>query len=911
MHVERTESFKAGARVAAALALAAMCAAVSPASSSAAGRTSPLQTDPVLGAAKLTASDPDSSVDDFLGRSIATSSDGSVVVAGSPNAGGKGAAYVFVRPPSGWSDAHEVAKLTASDGHDYDHFGDSVAVSGDGSTVVVGAGEAPANNPVEGPGAVYVFTSHDGWASFSQTAELKASDGANYDGLGVSVGVSSNGATVVAGAPSADGQAGAAYVFTTTNGWLSHSQAKLTAPGGASGDIFGVSVAIDSNGASVAVGAPGTKVGSNAEQGAAYVFLPTNGSWVNNSNPWKLTTTTSGGAAVDEAGISIAMSGDGTKVIAGAPFADGHIGAAYVWVKPSIGGWQNETGAAKLSPSDATPGDWLGFSVAISSGSTAVVGAPYALGGKGGAYIFGERFFLGSLRWRSGTERARLFASDGAPADQLGAGGDGLGSAVAISSDGSGVFAGAPSNTFGHGAAYAFRRPAATSIACRPASVAAGETSSCTASIENIDAGGATPTGTVSFTSDSAGTFSGGGACTLAPTVTTGVASCQISYTPTGVGSGTHKVTGSYGADSAHAASDGTTSMGVTAAFTSTAVSCQPAALVVRDSTQCTVTVDDTMAGLMPSGSVRFTSGSGGSFSNGGSCTLVATALPAAASCRIRYTPTAVGSGTHSIIARYSGDAAHAGSQGTETLAVDRATTSTTVACLPLSVSVGRGAVCNAIVTDTASGPGSMTPTGAVRFTTGTAGSFGAGGSCALSPTAVAGVASCPLTYTPSAVGRGTHTITAGYGGDGNHTGSRGSTLIAVSGGTAATSAGHGAARGGAAPKVKIGRGKLASVNGYAAVLLSCPTGHNSCTGAMSIYTANRGASRLLARERFQIMPGYNDLINVHLSARVLKQLKRFRTVRVTLVARTQDGAGNSSTATRSATLVLRHKHHR
>lgn len=908
MHVQWTARLKAAVRVATALTLAAVGAAVSPATSAAVGRTYPLQVDPVLGAAKLTASDPDSSVDDFLGRSVATSSDGSIVVAGSPNAGGTGAAYVFVRPPSGWSDAHEVAKLTASDGHDYDHFGDSVAVSSDGSTIVVGADWAPANKPGEGPGAVYVFTSHDGWATFSQTAELNASDGVNYDALGASVGVSSNGATVVAGAPGADGQTGAAYVFTTANEWVSHSQAKLTAPGGA---LLGGSVAIDSDGASVAVGAPGTKVGANAQQGAAYVFLPTNGSWVNNSNPWKLTTTNSGGVAGDEVGISIAMSGDGTKVIAGAPLADGHVGAAYVWVKPSIGGWQSETGAAKLSPSDATPGDWLGFSVAISSGSTAVAGAPYALGGKGGAYVFGERFVLGGLHWRSGPERARLSASDGAPADPLGSGGDGLGSAVAISGDGSGVFAGAPSNTFGHGAAYAFRRPAATSVACQPASVAAGGTSSCTASVENIDAGGTTPTGTVSFTSDSAGTFSGDGACTLAPTVTTGVASCQISYTPTGVGSGMHKITGSYGADSAHAASDASTSIGVTAASTSATVSCQPAAVVIRDTTQCIVTVNDTMAGLMPSGSVRFASGSGGSFSDGGSCTLAGTALPAAASCQVGYTPTAVGSGTHAISASYGGDAAHADSQGAATIAVAPASTATTVACQPLSVSVGHGAVCSAIVTDTASGPGSMTPTGAVRFTTGTAGSFGAGGSCTLSPTAVAGVASCPLTYTPSIVGRGTHTITAGYGGDGNHAGSSGSALIAVSGSAAATGTGNGAAQAGAAPKVKVGPGKLTSINGYAAVRLSCPGGHKSCAGTLSIYTTNRGASRLLARERFQIMPGYNDLINVHLSARILRQLKRFRTLRVTLVARTLDGAGNSTTTMRSATLILRHKHHR
>src|SRR2546427_2760316 len=59
------------------------------------------------------------------------------------------------------------------------------------------------------------------------------------------------------------------------------------------------------------------------------------------------------------------------------------------------------------------------------------------------------------------------------------------------------------------------------------------------------------PTGTVSWTSDGTGTFSAA-SCTLDAT-----GKCTVSYTPTAVGTGTHKITGSYGGDAKHATSTG------------------------------------------------------------------------------------------------------------------------------------------------------------------------------------------------------------------------------------------------------------------------------------------------------------------------------------------------------------------
>ncbi|HYK67058.1 MAG TPA: FG-GAP repeat protein, partial [Streptosporangiaceae bacterium] len=112
---------------------------------------------------------------------------------------GEGAAYVFVEPRSGWADATQTAKLTHSDGGNATVFGISVGISGD--TVVAGAGLATVGANFD-QGAAYIFVRPgSGWADETQTAKLTASDGAAGDQFGTSVAISGN--TAVAGAPGA------------------------------------------------------------------------------------------------------------------------------------------------------------------------------------------------------------------------------------------------------------------------------------------------------------------------------------------------------------------------------------------------------------------------------------------------------------------------------------------------------------------------------------------------------------------------------------------------------------------------------------------------------------------------------------------------------------------------------------
>ncbi len=165
------------------------------------------------------------------------------------------------------------AELTASDGAAGDQFGFSIALSGDGNTAVVGAFGHTVNGNVY-QGAAYVFTNSGG--NWSQQAELSASDGAAGDWFGDSVALSGDGNTAVLGASghAVNGNQiqGAAYVFTNSAGSWSQQQ-ELTASDGAGGDLFGNSVTLSSDGNTALAGAPYHTVNGNANQGAAYTFV--------------------------------------------------------------------------------------------------------------------------------------------------------------------------------------------------------------------------------------------------------------------------------------------------------------------------------------------------------------------------------------------------------------------------------------------------------------------------------------------------------------------------------------------------------------------------------------------------------------------------------------------------------------
>lgn len=194
----------------------------------------------------------------------------------------QGAAYVFSQSsPSGWTGTITGgAQLTASDAAYDDNFGASVALSevnGD-DTVAIGA---PNHEFTVGyQGAVYVFTAPVGsWTSTTQKAELMASDATLLDALGTSVAVSGDGSTVVASAPghpSTGGRSGpgAAYVFVQPSGgsWTGTvTQSTELVGANEPSDSVGGAEQVAMSGSDIAVGNPNAL---STDEGDAWIFGP-------------------------------------------------------------------------------------------------------------------------------------------------------------------------------------------------------------------------------------------------------------------------------------------------------------------------------------------------------------------------------------------------------------------------------------------------------------------------------------------------------------------------------------------------------------------------------------------------------------------------------------------------------------
>ena len=316
----------------------------------------------------------DTSQHDGFGNSVSISSDGDTAIVGAnlEDTGGTsaGSAYIFTRSGSTWS---QQAKIQASDTQSGDNFGVSVSISSDGNTVVVGA-------RTEGTGgSAYIFTVSG--TSWSQQAKIQASDAQSSDNFGVSVSISSDGSSVIVGANTEDTtatDAGSAYIFTRS-GTSWSQQAKIQASDAEGGDHFGFSVSMSDNGNYVIVGSP--QEGSVAYfAGASYIFTRSGTSW---SQQAKIVgSDTSGG---NRFGYSVGISNDGDFVISGALYANTG-GSAYVFSRSGTS-WTQES---KVEASNAGSGDFFGSSVAI-NGSTAIVGAydeDTTSDSSGSAYIF-------------------------------------------------------------------------------------------------------------------------------------------------------------------------------------------------------------------------------------------------------------------------------------------------------------------------------------------------------------------------------------------------------------------------------------------------------------------------------------------------------------------------------------------
>ncbi len=231
----------------------------------------------------------DAAADDLFGFTIALDNTGQTLAVGAIRedssavgvngdafntaANKSGAVYVYVREDDTWA---EQAFIKASNTSAGDNFGQALSLSGDGNTLAVAAvKEASSATGIDGEqsfddapvaGAVYVFVRTD--TDWAQQAYLKASNTDANDSFGIALSLSNTGDLLAVGASAEESnavgingnqfdntaQAGATYVFER-NGTQWAQKTYLKASNTGEGDRFGISVALNSDGKTLAVGA--------------------------------------------------------------------------------------------------------------------------------------------------------------------------------------------------------------------------------------------------------------------------------------------------------------------------------------------------------------------------------------------------------------------------------------------------------------------------------------------------------------------------------------------------------------------------------------------------------------------------------------------------------------------------------
>jgi hypothetical protein len=288
---------------------------------------------------------------------------------------------LLVPTPAAGAQPHVSARLVSTEGSLASRFGDSVALSADGRTALVGA---PLDS--EGRGAAWVFVKTEaGWVQ--QGGGLFPSDVVGQAEVGSAVALSEDGDVAIVGGLKDDGSRGAAWIFTRGNGVWTQQGAKLQpsdADPGTSAVLFGASVALSADASTAIVGGYGDTPGG---YGAAWVFTRSGGSWSQQGPKLAPANETLGADGFYSwFGVSVALSGDGSTALIGGQHDDEQAGAAWVFVR-SGSSWTQQ--GEKLTSGEHVGPQLFGNSVALSGdGNTALVAGEEDNGGYGAVWTF-------------------------------------------------------------------------------------------------------------------------------------------------------------------------------------------------------------------------------------------------------------------------------------------------------------------------------------------------------------------------------------------------------------------------------------------------------------------------------------------------------------------------------------------
>jgi len=205
-----------------------------------------------------------------FGTSLEINSDGTYFIAGDTQKAGGGAAYVFTRSGSTWT---QQAKIVSSDLQASDYFGYDVALNSDATYAIVGAGfeDGGAGDPTSNAGAAYIYTRSG--STWTEQAKIQANDVTANAYFGVGTSMNSSGDRVIIGAYGLNNNIGSVYIFQRAGStWTQQAKLRGSDANAVSGSGGLKNVSMSDDGNTVIYAHYYQTVNGVSGVGAAYIF---------------------------------------------------------------------------------------------------------------------------------------------------------------------------------------------------------------------------------------------------------------------------------------------------------------------------------------------------------------------------------------------------------------------------------------------------------------------------------------------------------------------------------------------------------------------------------------------------------------------------------------------------------------
>lgn len=312
----------------------------------------------------------------YQGWSVAISADGNRLATGAPvDKNNTGAVWIFEHNTDPtkpiWTQietkltSKNITGTTSCQGY-------SIALSGDGKKLAVGG---PCDDNYRGATWIYEYDGtkwQEGPKLISQDTEAQAEQG-------YTVALSGDGKILAIGAPSDNNKKGAVLIYRCTEKVCTQDHEKIVAHDAGDNAQQGFSLALSSDGKTLAV----SGIGDDSSRGAVWIYTY--------DGTWKQQGEKMIGAEIsakDQFGYSIALSSIGNMLLIGGNHYYYNTGAVWKFIKTSDNQWTQD-GRHILAKNAGIAHQ--GCSVALSAdGNLAINAGPYHNKGQGAVWIFGK-----------------------------------------------------------------------------------------------------------------------------------------------------------------------------------------------------------------------------------------------------------------------------------------------------------------------------------------------------------------------------------------------------------------------------------------------------------------------------------------------------------------------------------------